>query len=82
MELVQKVQEAISNGYWLVIIIKKCCISKDLCILLGFDYFDEVGSIYLWRCSLMLVDGTASVMLMDGAKQVGLVVVISQSHIQ
>ena len=39
-------------------------------------------SIYLWRRSLTLVVGTVSFMLMDGAKQVGLVVVIGQSHIQ
>ena len=77
-----KVQEAIDDGYLLVIIIKKCCINKDLCILLGFDYFDEGASIYLWHHSLTLVVGTVSIMLTDGAKQAGLVVVIGQSRIQ
>ena len=60
---------------------KKCCINKDFCILLGFDFFDVSISIYLWHCLLMLVVGTTSVMLMDGTKQAGLVVVIGQSHI-
>ena len=59
-----------------------CCINKVLCILLGFDYFDISISIYLWRCLLLLVVGTASVMLMDAAKQAELVVVIGQSRIQ
>ena len=67
-ELVQKVQEDINNGYCLVIIIKECCINKDLCILFGFDYFDESISIYLWCHLLMLVIGTSSVMLMDSTK--------------
>ena len=66
----------------LVIIIKKCCINKDSCILLGFDYFDIGISIYLWCRSLILVVGTTSVMLMDSTKQAGLVVVTSQSRIQ
>ena len=81
IELVWKVQEAINNGYWLVTIIKKICINRDFYILVGFDCFDIGVTIYLCRHSLMLVVGTASVILMDGAKQAGLVVVISQSHI-
>ena len=75
-------QEAIDNGYWLVKIIKKGCINKDFCILLGFDYFDVGVSIYPWRRLLMLIVDTASIMLIDGAKQAGLVAVIGQSRIQ
>ena len=66
----------------LVINIKKYCISKDFCILLGFGYFDVGISIYLWQHPLTLVVGTSSVILMNGAKQAGLVVVIGQSRIQ
>ena len=76
MELVRKIQEAIGDGYCLIIINKKCCINKDCGILLGFDYFDVGVNIYLWRRSLTLVVGTASVMLTDSVKQAGLVVVI------
>ena len=61
---------------------QKCCINKDFCILLGFGYFDIGISIYLWWRPLTLVVGTAFVMLMNGAKQAGLVVVIGQSRIQ
>ena len=61
---------------------QKYCIIKDFCILLGFGYFDVGISIYLWRHLLTLVIGTAFVMLTNGAKQAGLVVVIGQSHIQ
>ena len=77
MELVWKVQKAIKNGYWLVIIIKIFCVNKNFCILLGFGYFDKGVSIYLWHCSFTLVVGPASFMLMDGAKQAGLVVAIN-----
>ena len=38
--------------------------------MLGFDYFDVGISIYLWYHSLMLVVGTASIILTDGTKQV------------
>ena len=54
----------------------------DFYILLGFSYFNIDTSIYLWHHPFTLVIGTASVMLMNGAKQAGLVVVIGQSHIQ
>ena len=74
-------RKTIDDGYWLVINIKKCFINKDLCILLGFDYFDIGISIYFWRHLLMPVVGTAFVTLTNGAKQAGLVVAISQSHI-
>ena len=40
---------------------------------MGFDYFDINISIYLWRCLLTLVVGTAFLILKDGAKQAGLV---------
>ena len=80
-ELVWKVWKNIGNGYWLVIIIKKYCKSKDFYILFGFDYFDVGVSICLWRRLLTLVVGTVSAMLADGAKQAGLVIVISQSRI-
>ena len=79
---VQKVQKTIDDGYQLIIIIKFLCINKLFCILLGFYCFDIGISIYLWCCPLMLVVGTAFVTLIDGTKQAGLVVVISQSHIQ
>ena len=49
---------------------------KLFCILLGFDYFDEGVSIYLWHRLLMLIVGTTSIILMDGTKQAGLVVII------
>ena len=78
----RKVQKTINNGFWLEMTIKKYCINKDFWILLGFDYFDVGISIYNWHCSLTLVVGTASVMLMDGIKQAGLVVVIGQSCIK
>ena len=77
-----KVQKTIDDGYWLVIIIKKYCINKDFCILLGFDYFDVGISIYLWHRPLTLVVGTAFVTLTDGTKQARLVVVIGKSCIQ
>ena len=82
MEKVQKVRKTIGDGFWLVVIIKKYCINKYIYILFGFDYFDIDISIYFWHRSLILVIGTASIMLMDGAKQAKLVVVIGQSRIQ
>ena len=44
-----------------------------LLYLIGFDYFDASIRIYLWRCLLTFVIGTASLTLVDGAKQAGLV---------
>ena len=40
---------------------------------MDFDYFDVSISIYLWCHLLMLVVGTISLTLADGAKQAGLV---------
>ena len=40
---------------------------------MGFDYFDISVSIYLWHRLLMLVVGTTSLTLVDGAKQAKLV---------
>ena len=72
-EKVWKVQKTIDNGYWLLMIIKFGCINKVFCILLGF-YCPDIGfSIYLWCRRLMFIVGTASVTLVDGAKQAGLV---------
>ena len=73
MEKVRKMQKAIDKGYWLVQIIKSSCINRVFCTWLSFDYFDVSISIYLWRRLLTHVTGTVPLMLVDGAKQAGLV---------
>ena len=64
-----KVQRAIDNDYWLLIISKVCFIDRVFCIWLGFDYFDVNISTYFWHWLLTLVAGTAFLTLMDSAKQ-------------
>ena len=73
IEKVQKVWNTIDNGYWLIIISKIYCMNKAFSIILVFDYFDISVSIYFWRHLLTLVVGTASVTLVDNAKQASLV---------
>ena len=51
-------------------------------MLLAFEGQGGNISIYLWHRSLMLVVGTASVMLIHSAKQAGMAIVINQSRIQ
>ena len=70
---VEKVQKTIEDSYCLVIIIKIYCINKVICILLGFDYFNSGISSYIWRCLLTLIVSTTSIILVDSAKQTGLV---------
>ena len=65
----QKVQKTIDNGYWLLIIIKVSCISRSFFIWFIFDNFDVGISICLWCYRLMLIVGTASVILADSVKQ-------------
>ena len=75
-------QKTINDDYLLVIIIRKYCINKGFCFLLGFDYFEEGVSICLWCHLLTIVVGTTFVTLTDSAKQARLVVFIGQSSIQ
>ena len=71
MELVQKVQEAIDNDYWLAKITKVCCINRFFSIQLGFAYFNIEIRIYLWHGLFLFAVGTAFLTLVDGAKQAG-----------
>ena len=71
MELVQKVQEAIDNDYWLAKITKVCCIDRFFCIQLGFAYLNIEIHICLWCWLFTFIAGTAFLTLADGAKQAG-----------